>query len=178
MAEEKIPKKPDKQKTDWNAEGGLPYARIPAFKVAYDCYKECQFRLRNVPVDSKPIARAVKENLMHIMVCAARARLNSRVLESLREALDLAIEVQITLRVLVETNAITKKDFANIAKYSENLTRQMVGWANSEEQKAKVRKEPEEAKPAPAQPYCNNETTVNNTKKDNRNAQRQLSLFD
>lgn len=140
MAEGKTPNNKTKQKRDWSAEGGLPYTQIPAFKVAFDCYKECQFRLRNVPVDSKSTAREVKEKLMCIMKDVAKARLNVRVLESLREALDLAIEVQIIFRVLVETNAITKKDFANIAKYSENLTRQMVGWATSEEQKRKDNK--------------------------------------
>ena len=37
------PTKPIKQKRDWSAEGDLPYDRIPAFKAAYDCYKECRF---------------------------------------------------------------------------------------------------------------------------------------
>ena len=175
--EEEVIQKKNKQKRDWSDTGGLPYENIPAFKVAYDCYKECQFRLRNVPNDSKAIARSIKERLMLIMVCVARARLNFRVLESLREAVDLAIEIQITLRVLVDTNAITKKDFANIAKYSENLTRQMVGWASSEEQKGKGKKEPREAPPTVVIPDGNNETTENKTK-DNGNTQQQLSLFD
>lgn len=125
-----------KKKLDWSAEGSLPYDKIPAFKAAYDCYKECQFRFRNVPVDAKPIAREIKAKLMRVMVCIAHARLNIRVLESLREAVDLALEVQITIRVLVETKAINNKDFANITKYSENLVRQMVGWSNSENTKA------------------------------------------
>lgn len=125
-----------KKKMDWSAEGSLPYDKIPAFKAAYDCYKECQFRFRNVPVDAKPIAREIKAKLMRVMVCIAHARLNIRVLESLREAVDLALEVQITIRVLVETKAINNKDFANITKYSENLVRQMVGWSNSENNKA------------------------------------------
>ena len=73
---------------------------------------------------------------MRVMVCVAHARLNLRVLESLREAVDLAIEAQITIRVLVETNSLTKKDFANVSKYSDNLVRQMVGWSTSEENKA------------------------------------------
>ena len=178
MAVEKTQGNQSKQKKDWNAEGGLPYARIPAFKVAYDCYKECQFRFRNVPVDSKQIARGVKESLMRIMVCVARARLNIRVLESLREAVDLAIEVQITLRVLVEINAITNKDFANISKYSENLTRQMVGWANSEEQKDKEIMDSEEKKSTVGMPDCNKEIFENKTDKNKRKAQQQLSLFD
>lgn len=50
--------------------------------------------------------------------------------------MDLAIEAQITIRVLVETNSLTKKDFANVSKYSDNLVRQMVGWSTSEENKA------------------------------------------
>ena len=128
--------KQKKPKRDWNAEGSLPYDKIPAFKAAYDCYKECQFRFRNVPVDAKPTAREVKSKLMRVMVCVAHARLNLRVLESLREAVDLAIEAQITIRVLVETNSLTKKDFANVSKYSDNLVRQMVGWSTSEENKA------------------------------------------
>ncbi len=81
MADNK-PTKPIKQKRDWSAEGDLPYDRIPAFKAAYDCYKECQFRFRNVPIDSKPIAREIKAKLMRIMVCIAHARLNVCVLES------------------------------------------------------------------------------------------------
>lgn len=128
--------KPKKQKRDWNAEGSLPYDKIPAFKAAYDCYKECQFRFRNVPTDAKSTAKDVKKALMRIMVCIAHARLNLRVLDSLREAVDLAIEAQITIRVLVETNSLTKKDFANVSKYSDNLVRQMVGWSTSEEEKA------------------------------------------
>lgn len=124
-----------KKKRDWSDDGNLPYDRIPAFKVAYDCYKECIYRMRNVPVDSKPVAREVKSKLMRTMVCIAHARLNIHVLESLQEAVDNAIEIQITLRVLAETNAITHKDFANISKYSENLVRQMVGWALSENKK-------------------------------------------
>ena len=144
--------KPVKLKRDWSNEGDLPYDRIPAFKAAYDCYKECQFRFRNVPVDGKPIARDVKAKLMRTMVCIAHARLNIDVLDSLHEAMDLALEIQITIRVLVETNAITKKDFANIAKYSDNLVRQMVGWAASE-----------------------NKKDNNNTK---NNSQQQLNLFD
>lgn len=131
-------KKPtNRRKRDWNEEGDLPYNRIPAFKAAYDCYKECQHRFRNVPVDSRQIAREVKAKLMRVMVCIAHARLNIRVMESLQEAVDRAIEVQIILRVLVETNAICIKHFANISKYSENLVRQLVGWANSENKKNK-----------------------------------------
>lgn len=134
MAE--TPLKAKKPKRDWNAEGNLPYEKIPAFKAAYDFYKECQFRFRNIPVDAKPVARDIKAKVMQVMVCIAHARLNIRVLESLREAVDLAIEAQITLRVLVETNSLTKKDFANVSKYSDNLVRQMVGWSTSEEKKA------------------------------------------
>lgn len=132
MAEEN---KPKKEKRDWSSEGELPYDKIPVFKAAYDCYKECEFRFRNVPVDAKPTARTVKERLMRVMVCIAHARLNIRVLESLREATDLAIEIQVTLRVMVETNRISKKDFSIIAKYSDSLMRQMIGWSTSEEKK-------------------------------------------
>ena len=123
--------KPKKQKRDWSAEGSLPYEKIPAFKAAFDFYKECQFRFRNVPNDAKPTAREVKTKVMRVMVLIAHARLNIRVRESLQE-----IEAQITLRVLVETSAITHKDFSNISKYSDNLVRQMVGWSTSEEKKA------------------------------------------
>lgn len=161
------PTKPIKQKRDWSAEGDLPYDRIPAFKAAYDCYKECQFRFRNVPIDSKPITREVKAKLMRTMVCIAHARLNVHVLESLREAMDLALEVQITIRVLVETNAITKKDFANIAKYSDNLVRQMVGWAASEDKKYKG-----------GTTRAPNVTDNINDTKENKSTQEQLSLFD
>lgn len=128
--------KPKKQKRDWNAEGSLPYEKIPAFKAAFDFYKECQFRFRNVPNDAKPTAREVKTKVMRVMVLIAHARLNIRVRDSLQEAVFLAIEAQITLRVLVETSAITHKDFSNISKYSDNLVRQMVGWSTSEEKKA------------------------------------------
>ena len=127
--------KPGKQKRDWSAEGSLPYEKIPAFKAAFDFYKECQFRFRNVPNDAKPTAREVKTKVMRVMVLIAHARLNIRVRESLQEAVFLAIEAQITLRVLVETNAITHQDFSNISKYSDNLVRQMVGWSTSEEKK-------------------------------------------
>ena len=171
MAEDIKPSKqvkPVRQKRDWSVEGELPYERIPAFKAAYDCYKECQFRFRNVPIDSKPIAREVKEKLMRTMVCIAHARLNIHVLESLQEAMDLALEIQITIRVLVETNAITKKDFANITKYSENLVRQMVGWAASEEKKGKG-----DNRQAPDR----NKEIIDDTKNNNNN-QGQLSLFD
>lgn len=175
MAEEKQTK-PTKQKRDWTTEGELPYERIPAFKAAYDCYKECQYRFRNVPVDAKPIAREVKEKLMRIMVCVAHARLNIHVLKSLQEAVDLAIEVQIIIRVLVETSAITKKDFANITKYSENLVRQMVGWSNSEEQKEKSG-----SIQGPDKNNVNNKQNINEKKDSNNtkhsNAQTQLSLF-
>ena len=105
---------------------------------------------------------------MRTMVCIAHARLNIHVLESLREAVDLALEVQITIRVLVETNAITKKDFANITKYSENLVRQMVGWAASEEKKSK-----DDA----IQVHDAKTKNVNDTK-ENGKIQTQLSLFD
>ena len=134
MAEEKLPHT-QKSKRDWRAEGELPYDRIPAFKAAYDCYKECQFRFRNVPADAKSLARAVKTRLLRVMVCIAHARLNIRVLPSLSEAVDFSLETQVILRVLVDTNALSKKDFANITKYSENLVRQMVGWSVSEEKK-------------------------------------------
>ena len=97
--------KPKKQKRDWNAEGALPYENIPAFKAAYDFYKECQFRFRNVPVDAKPVARDIKAKVMRVMVC------------------------------IVETNSLTKKDFAHVSQYSDNLIRQMVGWSTSEEKK-------------------------------------------
>ena len=128
--------KAKRQKRDWNAEGNLPYEKIPAFKAAYDFYKESQFRFRNVPNDAKSIARDIKSKVMRIMVCIAHARLNIKVLESLQEAVDLSIEAQISLRVLVETNSLTKKDFAIVSKYSDNLVRQMVGWSTSEENKA------------------------------------------
>lgn len=121
------------KKRNWNLEGGLPYENIPAFKVTYDCYKECLFRFRNVPVDAKPLSREVKAKLMRIMICITHARMNVKVLESLREATDLSMEVQITLRVLVEIHAITIKDFAQISQYSDSLVRQMVGWSNSKE---------------------------------------------
>lgn len=127
--------KPKKQKRDWNAEGSLPYEKIPAFKAAFDFYKECQFRFRNVPVDAKPVAREIKSKVMRVMALIAHARLNVRVKESLQEALFLSIEAQISLRVLVETNALTKKDFAQVSQYSDNLVRQMVGWSTSEEKK-------------------------------------------
>lgn len=126
-----------RKKRDWSDDGSLPYDRIPAFKAAYDCYKECQFRFRDVACDSKPTAREVKSKLMRIMVCIAHARLNIRVLESLREAADLAIEIQITIRVLVEIRAISEKAYANISKYTQNLVRQMIGWSASEELKGK-----------------------------------------
>lgn len=128
---------PKRQKRDWSTEGGLPYDKVPAFKAAYDLYKECQFRLRNVPNDAKPISRELKAKIMRVMVCVAHARLNVHVMDALREATDLSIETQITLRVLVETNSITRKDFAFISQYSDNLVRQMVGWSTSEEKKAK-----------------------------------------
>ena len=97
--------------------------------------KECQFRFRKITADSRSIAREVKEKLMRVMVCIAHARLNINVLESLQEATDLSIEIQITVRVLVETHAISVKDFSHISQYSENLVRQMVGWSNSETKK-------------------------------------------
>ena len=122
-----------KKKRDWNQEGSLPYEKIPAFKAAYDCYKECQFRFRNVPSFAKSVARDVKKKLLRVMVCIVHARLNIKVLESLREATDLAIEIQITMRVLVETRVVTIKDFAQISQYSENLVRQMVGWSTSKD---------------------------------------------
>lgn len=130
-----INSKPKKQKRDWDAEGCLPYEKIPAYKAAYDFYKECQFRFRNVPVNARPIAREVKTKIMRILVCIVHARLNINVLDSLREAVDLSIETQIMLRVLVETNSLTKKDFAMISRYSDSLVRQMVGWSTSEEKK-------------------------------------------
>lgn len=133
---EETPPKNKTQKRDWYAEGSLPYDKIPAFKAAYDCYKECQFRFRNVPNDAKPTAREVKSKVMRVMVLIAHARLNIRVRESLQEAVFLAIEAQITLRVLVETNALSKKDFSHISQYSDKLVRQMVGWSTSEERKA------------------------------------------
>ena len=127
----------NRKKRDWSTEGGLPYDKVPAFKAAYDLYKECQFRLRNVPNDAKQISRELKAKIMRVMVCVAHARLNVHVMDALREATDLSIEIQITLRVLVETNSITRKDFAFISQYSDNLVRQMVGWSTSEEKKAK-----------------------------------------
>ena len=129
--------KPIKLKEGRTAEGELPYDRIPAYKAAYDCYKECQFRFRSVPVDSRPEAREVKAKLLRTMVCIAHARLNIKVLESLQEALDLALEVRIIIRVLVDINAITKKDFSIITKFSESLLRQMIGWAAAENKKEK-----------------------------------------
>lgn len=129
--------KPIKLKEGRTAEGELPYDRIPAYKAAYDCYKECQFRFRGVPVDSRPEAREVKAKLLRTMVCIAHARLNIKVLESLQEAVDLALEVQIIIRVLVDINAITKKDFSIITKFSESLLRQMIGWAAAENKKEK-----------------------------------------
>lgn len=130
-----INSKPKKQKRNWDAEGCLPYDKIPAYKAAYDFYKECQFRFRNVPVSARPIAREVKTKIMRILVCIVHARLNINVLDSLREAVDLSIETQIMLRVLVETNSLTKKDFAQVSRYSDSLVRQMVGWSTSEEKK-------------------------------------------
>lgn len=131
------PKSP-KPKRDWSASGELPYEKIPAFKAAYDCYKECLQRFRNVPGDSKVVAREIRQRLMRVMVCIAHARLNIKVIESLQEATDLAIEVQVTIRVLVETHAISIKDFAIISQYSQSLVRQMVGWSSKEEQKEKA----------------------------------------
>jgi len=122
-------------KIDWNKEGDLPYTQVPAFKSAYDCYKECQKRLRNVPADTKGVARDIKAKLMRIIVCIAHARLGIRTLESLREAVDLAIETQVTIRVLKDTHAISVKDMAFISEYSDSLARQMIGWSQSEERK-------------------------------------------
>lgn len=127
---------PKPQKRDWSAEGGLPYEKIPAFKAAFDLYKECQLRFKNVPLDAKPIARDTKSIIMRVMVLIAHAKLNIRVRESLQQAVFHAIETQVTLRVMVDTHAITYKDFANISKFSDNLVRQMVGWSTSEERKA------------------------------------------
>lgn len=129
--------KPIKLKEGRSVEGELPYDRIPAYKAAFDCYKECQLRFRNVPVDSRSEAREVKAKLLRAMICIAHARLNIRVLESLQEAVDLALEVQIIIRVLVDVDAITKKDFGLITKFSESLLRQMVGWAAAENKKGK-----------------------------------------
>lgn len=137
MAATKDGKNSPKSRTDWYMEGNLPYDRIPSFKAAYDCYKKCQFHFRDVPVDSRPTAREVKEKLMRIMVCIAHARLGIRVLESLREATDLAIEIQITLRVLSDTHAISLGAFAGISEFSDSLVRQLVGWSVSEENKSK-----------------------------------------
>lgn len=176
--------KPVKQKRDWSEEGDLPYERIPAFKAAYDTYKECQYRFRNVPVDGKPIAREVKEKLMRVMVCIVHARLNYHVLESLQEAMDLSLEVQITIRVMVETNAITKKDFANIVKYSSNLTRQMIGWNNSAEAKNKrtsVQTSDNDYVPKSTEPSSQMVLTDADKNTDNRrqtNILKQLSLFE
>lgn len=129
-------KKPVKEKRDWTDGGSLPYTRTPAFKAAFDCYKECLHRLRNVPVDSKPVAREVREKLMRIMVCIAHARLNIRVLPSLQEAMDDALEVQIALRILVESHGISIRDFALVSQYSASLVRQLAGWSTNEEQKS------------------------------------------
>jgi len=137
MTEKRIRQGDVKGKTDWYKEGQLPYDRIPAFKSAFDCYKKCQFHFRNVPVDSRPVSREIKANLMRIMVCIAHARLGIKVLESLREATDLAIETQITIRVLSETHSISVRDYAAISEYSDSLVRQMVGWSASEENKRK-----------------------------------------
>ena len=127
--------KPKKEKRDWSKEGDLPYTQVPAYKSAYDCYKECQVRFRNVPADTRSIARDVKAKLMRVIVCIAHARLSIHTLESLREATDLAIEAQVTIRVLKDTHAITVKDMAFISQYSDSLVRQMVGWSQSEERK-------------------------------------------
>lgn len=135
-ADGRKPQKPPRKKRDWSDVGSLPYDRIPAFKAAYSCYKECLQRFRNVPSGSKEVAREIRSRLMRVMVCIAHARLNIRVLESLREATDLAIEVQVTIRVLTETHGISVKDYANISQYSENLVRQMTAWSQSEERKA------------------------------------------
>ena len=133
-------KKKTKEKVDWTAEGALPYGNTPVVKAAFDCLKECQFRFRNVPSDAKALAREVKEKLQRIMVYCMYARAEYRVVESLHEALGLTFEVIVTIRIMVETNAITKKDFANISQYSSSLVRQMRGWAQSEEKKASEEK--------------------------------------
>lgn len=122
----------NKAKKDWSQEGELPYSKIPVYKAAYDCLKECMLRFRNTPSDFKPLTRDIRLQLSRIMVCIAHARLNFLAAKSLQEATDLALQVQIGIRLLDEVHAIPPKSYAILAQLADSLVRQMVGWARSQ----------------------------------------------
>lgn len=122
----------NRAKKDWSQEGELPYSKIPVYKAAYDCLKECMMRFHNIPSDFKPLTRDIRLQLTRIMVCIAHARLNFLATKSLQEATDLALQVQIEIRLLDEVHAISPKSYAILAKLTDSLVRQMVGWARSQ----------------------------------------------
>ena len=121
-----------KSKFDWENVGELPYEMVPVYKTALDCLKECSVRFRNVPSDFRNIAREIRQSLARFIANIAKLRLSLSKKEALEEATDIAIEIQVNIRVLNEIHAITPKDYAMICRYSDSMVRQMVGWMKSE----------------------------------------------
>lgn len=117
---------------DWSSETGMPYEKIPVFKTAYDCLKECSYRFRNVPKIYKFLSKDICQKLLRLIVCIAHAKLNLESHKALQEATDLAFEIQLSIRVLENVKAITIKDYAILSHLTDSLVRQMLGWAKSE----------------------------------------------
>lgn len=118
---------------DWSKAGDFPYDKLPAYRTATICNQEClkRFGKKKIPTAYRELSREILSNLSRVLVLMVRAKLGLNTNESVKEALDLAISIQIGVRTLNDLRAISIKDYAQISSNVDSLVKQLVGWSKN-----------------------------------------------
>ncbi len=103
---------------------------LPVYKAAYDSYKECRFRFRNVSGDGKAIAREVTGNLKRIMVNIELVHWQVKPTSILPDTFALVLETIIIIRAMKDFGDLSTKDYAIISKYTSELSKNMRVWSD------------------------------------------------
>jgi hypothetical protein len=103
---------------------------LPVYKAAYDSYKECRFRFRNVAGDGKAIAREVTGNLKRIMVNIELVHWQVKPTSILPDTFALVLETIIIIRAMKDFGDLSTKDYAIISKYTSELSKNMRVWSD------------------------------------------------
>lgn len=103
---------------------------LPVYKAAYDSYKECRFRFRNVAGDGKAIAREVTGNLKRIMVNIELVHWQVKPTSILPDTFVLVLETVIVIRAMKDYGDLSTKDYAIISKYTSELSKNMRVWSD------------------------------------------------
>ena len=101
---------------------------LPAYKAAYELFKECRFRFRTVSKNCKGIAHDVLEKLLDVMVDIELVYWQVEDKKRLAETYRTVLKVIIIIRSMHDAGELSTQHYSVISQYSAELSKHMGNW--------------------------------------------------